>query len=81
MNSEAKQAYKEYMKEYMKKYRNTEKGKKICKDAKERYYTKKFNERKKEDLIWEKMIYRSTYFLNLLLDHLQWHFVKYRRKV
>jgi len=51
MNSEAKQAYKEYMKEYMKKYRNTEKGKKICKDAKERYYTKKFNERKKEDLI------------------------------
>lgn len=44
MNTEAKQAYNEYMRNYMKKYRTTEKGNKICKEAKERFYTKKFKE-------------------------------------
>jgi hypothetical protein len=44
MEEKAKIAYNEYMKQYMKVYRNSKKGKKICNEAKERYYIKKYNE-------------------------------------
>ena len=49
MDSKAKEFYNAYMREYMKGYRKTKEGKKICKEAKERYYAKKSKEGKKEE--------------------------------